>query len=207
MSLDYIDNKFSLLCCTESDINEHLPTLYKYTLDCDTVIECGVRGIVSSWAFLKGLVDRQSDNNKTLLLVDKEECDITEISTIAKDSSVLLQYQWINDLDLGLDRNYDLVFIDTWHVYGHLKRELEKFSPITNKYIIMHDTTSDEFDGEAIRMRMNIGDCMRNTGYNYEETVNGLWRAIKEFLHIHPEWHLHEKFANNNGLTILKRIA
>lgn len=207
MSLEYIDHKFSLLCSTESDINEHLPTLYKYTLECDSVIECGVRGIVSSWAFLKGLMDRQSDETKTLLLVDKEECDVAEISAFAKDSSVLLQYQWINDLDLDLSRRYDLVFIDTWHVYGHLKRELEKFSLITNKYIIMHDTTSDEFDGEAIRMRMDIRDCMRTTGYTYEETVSGLWRAIREFLYVHPEWHLHEKFANNNGLTILKRIA
>lgn len=28
-------------------------------------------------------------------------------------------------------------FIDTWHVYEELKRELNKFSKITNKYIIL----------------------------------------------------------------------
>ena len=35
------------------------------------------------------------------------------------------EYEWINDLDLDLkDRRFDLTFIDTWHVYGQLKREL-----------------------------------------------------------------------------------
>jgi hypothetical protein len=34
-----------------SDINEHLPTLLYYTQMCNSVVECGVRNIVSSYAF------------------------------------------------------------------------------------------------------------------------------------------------------------
>ena len=32
-----------------------------------------------------------------------------------------------------------------------LKHKLEKFSKVTDKYIIMHDTTVDEWDGETVR--------------------------------------------------------
>jgi hypothetical protein len=39
-----------------------------------------------------------------------------------------LDYRWVNDLDLQLDSPVDLTFIDTWHVYGQLKRELHKFN-------------------------------------------------------------------------------
>ena len=35
-----------------SDINEHLPTLKFYGEDCETIMEMGVRSIVSTWAFL-----------------------------------------------------------------------------------------------------------------------------------------------------------
>ena len=35
-------------CLTTSDINEHLPTLFYYTKQCNSVVECGVRDIVSS---------------------------------------------------------------------------------------------------------------------------------------------------------------
>lgn len=43
-----------------SDINEHLPTLREYTLKCNSVVECGVRNIVSSFAFAVGLKGRQN---------------------------------------------------------------------------------------------------------------------------------------------------
>lgn len=50
----------------------------------------------------------------------------------------------------------DLLFIDTWHVYGHLKRELALHAPRVRKYIAMHDTTIDWEVGESIRMEYNI---------------------------------------------------
>ena len=38
------------------------------------------------------------------------------------------------------------------------------------------------------------------------EIIKGLWPAIEEFLNDNPEWKLIERYTNNNGLTILKRI-
>ena len=162
-----VEEKYNSLCNTSSDINEHLPILFKYAKECETIIECGVRGCVSSWALVFGLLNNNSDN-KQILLNDKYECDINELLNKTNDLPIIIHYQWINNLDLQLTNNYDIVFIDTWHVYGHLKRELTKFGPIINKYIIMHDTTIDEIDGETIRCGWNTEQQSQDTGYPVE---------------------------------------
>lgn len=101
----------------------------------------------------------------------------------------------------------DLIFIDTWHVYGQLKRELELFSQWSQKYIIMHDTTVDEIYGESLRERMDILKQHREIGFPIDEITKGLWPAIIEFLEKHPEWKLEKRYTNNNGLTILSRVS
>lgn len=100
-----------------------------------------------------------------------------------------------------------MVFIDTWHIYGQLKRELDKFSKITNKYIIMHDTTIDAIYGETIRLGWNAHQQAIESGFTVEEINCGLSKAIEEFLQNNSnEWVLYEKYTNNNGLTVLKKL-
>ena len=73
-------------------------------------------------------------------------------------------------MTLDFDKEkFDLTFIDTWHVYGQLKRELTKFNKITNKYIIMHDTTIDGYLGESLRMGWDIFVQSSTTGMPIEE--------------------------------------
>ena len=91
-------------------------------------------------------------------------------------------------------------------VYGQLKRELNKFSKITNKYIIMHDTTVDAIFGETIRNNCDAQKQSKQTGFPIEEINCGLWKAIEEFLEKNSDWKLKERFINCNGLTILERI-
>jgi hypothetical protein len=62
-----LESKYNYMCQKESDINEHLPTLYKYATECEHITECGVRAVVSSYAFAIAL--RHKVNNK-LILVD-----------------------------------------------------------------------------------------------------------------------------------------
>jgi len=193
------------LTSTPSDINEHLPTLCRYAQECDSVFETGVRDCVSSWALTCGLLNNKNETQKTLLLNDITECDVKHLLTTASSENIKIDYIWKNNLEIEINRNYDLTFIDTWHVYGQLKRELEKFSKITNKYIIMHDTTVDEWQGETIRNGWNAVQQSLDSGFPLEEINTGLWPAIEEFLKNNPTWILHERFTNNNGLTILKR--
>jgi hypothetical protein len=203
--MDSVKQKYNYLCNTPCDINEHLPTLYKYATQCESIIELGVRGCISSWAFTYGLLNNNSIN-KSILLNDITSCDIGELLNVTKNLNINVKYEWINDLNLDIKTNVDLVFIDTWHIYGQLKRELNKFSVLANKYIIMHDTTVDELYGETIRCNMNAIQQSQETGIPIDEIICGLGKAIDEFLTNNKNWKLAEKYTNNNGLTILERI-
>lgn len=204
-NMDSIKNKYFSLCNSQSDINEHLPTLYKYASNCDSVLELGVRGCISSWAFLYGLLNNNS-NKRELFLNNIETCNINELLENTKNLDINISYEWINDLELNITNSVDLTFIDTWHIYGQLKRELDKFSKITNKYIIMHDTTVDEIFGETIRRGWNALEQSKKSGIPIEEINCGLKKAIDEFLYNNNNWILKEQFTNNNGLTILEKI-
>jgi hypothetical protein len=204
---NYVVTKFNQLCTTPLDINEHLPTLYKYAKECNSILECGVRGCVSSWAFTYGLIDGDNKSGKSLILNDLVECDINELLNNTKNINRLnIDYKWCSDLDLKLDQNVDMIFIDTYHVYGQLKRELDKFSKLANKYIIMHDTNVDEIYGECIRVGDDPSLLSKSTNIPVNEILKGLKFAINEFLENNNDWVLHEIFINNNGLTILKKI-
>jgi len=154
-----IKKNYELLCINKfpnknsSDIMEHLCTLYNYSKECNSVFETGVRGCISSWAFLKGLLDNNENiQTKKLFLNDINICEIDDLISVSKNFNINICYEWKNNLLINLEENYDITFIDTWHIYGQLKRELDKFSNFTNKYIILHDTTIDEFEGETIRV-------------------------------------------------------
>jgi hypothetical protein len=55
---------------------------------------------------------------------------------------------------------------------------LNKFSKITNKYIIIQDTTIDEIYGETIRCKGNAEEQSIESGIPVEEINKGLWPAI-----------------------------
>lgn len=201
----YVSYKYLSLCETPSDINEHLPTLHQLATECNTILELGVRSVVSSWAFINGLTANLTTINKKLFLNDVDECNISELLEHTNNLPIEIQYQWVNCLDLEFgDNKFDMVFIDTWHVYGQLKRELNKFSKIANKYIVMHDTTVDEIYGETIRCKLDSEKQSQETGIPVEEILQGLGKAINEFLEENPNWEIKKKYTNNNGLTILQ---
>jgi hypothetical protein len=215
--MSLLEAKYITLCNTPCDINEHLPTLKTYAQECSSVFETGVRGVVSSYALLYGLVENKNTTDKVIFLNDIEHCDIDEFLKIAELNSVSVKYQWINNLDLPFsnNENYDLTFIDTWHVYGQLKRELEKFSKITNKYIIMHDTEIDGIEGETKRssglynwlyVGNNLDVLVNRTKIPKDEILKGLLPAIDEFLIVNTNWIMEKQYKNNNGLTILKKL-
>lgn len=186
-----LENIYNNLVETPSDINEHLPTLKKYTEECNHVTEMGVRWVVSTYAFLMG-------KPKTLVSIDIQSpadagIDMVKIEEMARNIGCEFTFKLGNTLEINIEQT-DLLFIDTWHAYIQLKNELERYHNKVNKYIILHDTTLFESIDEANHYNSNLkGD------------KEGLWSAVEEFLQIHKEWELHERYTNNNGLTILKR--
>ena len=190
--MNEIQKKYQDLCQIPSDINEHLPVLRKYAEECDTIVEMGVRWVVSTYAFLAGYP-------KKLISIDiqhpsKWTNELENVENIAREMNIDFEFKLEDTSKIKIDPS-DFLFIDTWHAYSQLKKELELHSSKIKKYIAIHDTTSFEFKDETSYEEWGwIGNNM------------GLWPAIEEFLSSHPEWIIHERYINNNGLTILKRI-
>jgi len=41
--MELIKEQYEMQCRIKDDIDEHLPTLYEYAKDCESIVECGVR--------------------------------------------------------------------------------------------------------------------------------------------------------------------
>ena len=209
MSASTINNKYVSACNTPSDIFMHLPFLQHLASKSDVVAEFGVRGCVSTWAFLSGLsaaVSSGDKKEKKLYCLDIEDIDMTEVIAAAAAVDVVASFIKEDSAKVVLPEPVDLLFIDTWHIYGHLKRELAMHHTNVRKYIAMHDTEVDGINGESVRLGLDVEAQAKATGYSPEEIRKGLKLAVDEFLAAHgDEWVMTNHFADNNGLTVLTR--
>jgi hypothetical protein len=177
-TMDEIERHFVLFRDTPADINEHMEALCSYAKQCESVTEFGIGR--STWAFMRA-------RPKKLRCYDIRDADFALHNKLAKEAGIELSFERRDTLDLTIEP-VDLLFIDTYHVYKNLKHELTQHGPMARKFIVMHDT---ETFGQM----------------SEDSSRPGLWAAVEEFLAAHPEWSVAERFANNNGLTILKRNA
>jgi hypothetical protein len=195
--------KYVELSKIPSDINEHLETLKKYTEECDIVIEMGVRSIVSTWAFLAG-------NPKKLISLDLFNpvdfgANLQEVYDAALNSGIDFSFVQKDSLVYDIEK-CDLLFIDTWHDFLQLKKELTRHHSKVNKYIILHDTVSHGYVDEKTTGTFEYAAEMRKLNTSETNLPVGICPAIEEFLYHNKNWVIWEKMANNNGLTVLKRI-
>lgn len=190
-----LEQLINTLFNTPSDINEHMPTIIKYGSECDTITEMGVRGIFSTWGWL-------ACSPKWLKCYDlhnpfKWGGDIQSVYDTAEAYGIPFSFEEKDVLKIEIEET-DLLFIDTWHAYDQLKKELELHSNKVKKYICFHDTTSYEFEDESLGHENSWGK---------PSSGKGIWPAIEEFLEENKDkWILRERFINNNGFTIIERI-
>jgi hypothetical protein len=201
---DELRDVYAYHCTSLSDINEHLPVLRQLASECSSVAEIGVRSVVSTWGILLGLsegslpspsyvgIDIDCPNMKTLV----------QVRRLAKSHGIAFRFWQANDMTIDIEPT-EMLFIDSLHTYCHLTYELEKFSSKVTKYIALHDTSG---------VWENNDDTDYHGDYSeYPPEINrqkrGLWLAVQDFLEKHPEWQLHTRYCNNNGLSILKRVA
>ena len=198
-----LQSRFIELCHYPTDIYEHLPTIANYASMCKHITECGVRGAISSYALATGIVDTPGAK---MVQVDPETSLASENFRLeCERQSLNVVYYKQSDLDCPME-NTDLLFIDTWHVYGQLKRELSRWNEHVNKYILLHDTEVDKWQGETIRCGGNPEELSRQFNIPVQEICRGLYPALLEFLNEHPEWRVAEQYTNCNGLTVLVRV-
>jgi FkbM family methyltransferase len=164
---------------TPSDINEHVERLRELGEACSHITELGVRYGNSTLAWVAA-------RPKKLICYDVCRCAIVDrIEQATKSTQVEFVFHEQDVRHISIEPT-DLLFIDTLHVYDQLKVELALHADKARKYIVLHDTETFGQHGEL-------------------PNSLGLWPAVEEFLAAHPEWTLHERRANNNGLTVLAR--
>ena len=134
-----IENKYIQECQRPSDINENLPHLKEYATKYDTIVEMGVRSIVSTWALLAG-------GPKKLTSIDivhpsEHGSNLDEVYALAKEEGIEFEFVLGDTHSIEIDE-CDMLFIDTIHTYSHLTKELELHSKKVKHCIAFHDTIS-----------------------------------------------------------------
>lgn len=185
------------------DINEHLFTLCDYAKRSESICELGVRSGISTAAFALGLA-RNHRQTKLLHCVDIEDCGNTKSLTLAKASGIDAVFVQGDSAKIQIPE-VDLLFIDSWHCYGHLKRELAKHHGQVKKWIVLHDTVVYGRFGESVRWQSDLIEQSAATGYSIDEIYKGLMFAVEEFLASHSQWEIELFHEHNHGLTVLKR--
>lgn len=186
--------KYEQQISLDSDINQHIPTLFKYGKECKHITEMGVRWVSSTWAFL------YSQPEKLISYDIVKDSNIDEVISLSQEYKIPFEFHERDVLSIEISPT-DLLFIDTLHTYNQLINELIKHSEKVSKYIILHDTVSFGYVDE------NIYSHASDVVKSLNNTKQGLMNAVIDFLNsdLGKNWEIFESFENNNGLTILKR--
>lgn len=187
--VDKIFEKYQEKVNEVSDINELLPYIYETALLCETCTEFGVRRPTSTYAFLAA-------KPKRLVSYDlgRYEEEVTEVEQLCTESGQDFQFILGNVLEIEIEET-DFLFIDTFHTFTQLTKELQLHAGKAKKFIGFHDT--ETFGQNGQQWMPGVADHM-NCG-------RGIYPAIENFLRDNPEWTLYKKLDFNNGLTILKK--
>jgi len=170
---------------------EHVLTFFSIALQMKTkkILELGVRDGGSSYPFL--VASKVLGGHVTSVDIN---------SDVWRPTEDLAQYQTFIQSDaidflINNTEKYDLIYVDDWHSYPHVKKELEEIDRVSdeNTIILLHD-------------------LMGNSEPNYWSPIdydeNGEWglggpyRAVEELDKEKWEW---MTIPINHGLTILRK--
>lgn len=201
---DQLYDQYEYICHCPSDIQKHIPRLRNLSLECSSVVEIGIRSMVSSWGILQGLSENSYKSCRYIGIdIATPPLDSLNLARkLAKANGINYSFWKKNDMNVDIPI-VDLLFIDSLHTYCHLTYELEKFSPKVRKYIAMHDTSQPWENLDDFEYR---GDRSEYPAF-IDRNKRGLWPAVEDFLARHPEWELYERYFDDHGFTVLKRVA
>jgi hypothetical protein len=206
---EYIESLFVNLKSQKGDINEHLETLKNLASECNSVVEFGVRWMVSVIALaVSGCKELHAYDTEHPAGFDHNR--FKELEDYCEKYDIYFEFNKSDVLEIDTIPECDMLFVDTFHTYSQLKCELFLFSSKVKKYIVIHDTTFyEELDDCSITKEAWFEKYKDNKKVcslvNFESEKTGLNKAIEEFLESNNEWKLFKKYTNNNGLTVLKR--
>ncbi len=198
-----IEELYEVNCIKKSDIYKHLPILLKYAKRCKHITEMGARTGMSTSAFMHARVEKfvsydyQYSNPEPHLKQQIERLKNT--FNLARQEGINCQFIGADVLQVNIEQT-DLLFLDTWHCYDQLKRELELHASKVNKYIIFHDVISYGVKGEGYPS-LDTNHPQRNN-FNGDK---GIKPAIIEFLQANIDWKVEYQTKECNGLLIISK--
>ena len=154
---------YSLMIQCYGPSSQHLPTLRRLAMECESVGELGTYNGVSTVALMMGRPTR-------IDCVDLYPC---------KYIDQLLFMAGYLEIDIGLrqedsrtaDMGYvDMLFVDTEHTYEQVKAELAYHKDVVGRYIVLHDTVSHPEIIPAIEEELSEWTLKERY-----ENCNGLW--------------------------------
>lgn len=121
------------------DIVEHLPTIKRYASECSSIVEMGVRSMVSSWALLAG-------HPKQMISIDidhpsKYNNNLSIAESLCREEGINFKFIQASTMSIEIEET-EMLFIDTIHTFEHLSKELKLHGNKAKKFIILHDTIS-----------------------------------------------------------------
>lgn len=192
MNLEY---HYNLAKKEESDINQHLDILAKYSSKCEHVTEFGIRSGNSTISLLHGKpkIYRGYDLGKG------QNDDL--LADLAKENNIDFKIIYDSTLKVVIEKT-DLLFIDTYHCFSQMIQELFLHGRKVKKYILFHDTVSyGTFDEGHCR------HCYKPIylGNDHFPTF-GVMPAIKLFMSETKMFREIENIKTSSGLYVIERI-
>lgn len=179
MSVQEIDECYRRVAREPTDMIEHMETIRAYAKLCRSAVEFGVYDCTSTWALIAGRLERLTSYD-----IDRRS-DVDEVERAVQGSGTTFQFVLGDTAQVEIEET-DLLFIDSFHSYEHLTKELTLHVGKVRRFILLHDTTTFGYVDQT-------GDG------------KGLWPAVEEFVARSPEWHVRERFTNCHGLTVLEK--
>jgi len=175
------------------DSDKHLMLLYSIVIasKAKIIIELGVRNGDTTLPLTLGA----KETGGMVYSVDKMKIGFKLDEELQSYNKFYLQdaVSFLEDWDV--EKNIDLVYIDDWHAYEHVKRELEILDELVspNTVILLHDLMY----GDSCPFYHT--DLTQNEG---QWANGGPYRAVAE---LNPQFWEFSTLPWGNGMTILRK--
>lgn len=189
---DYMDVIMNTVMKGKGDSDKHLLTMLGIALSCKSknILELGVR----SGGTTLPLLLAAKLNGGTLTSVDISLTQFTAPPDLAQFWN-FVQSDALEFLRSKSSPPYDLVYIDDWHAYRHVKTEMDLLDSMVspNTVILLHDLM---YGNHEPRYHCDL------TMKDGQWAEGGPYRAVAE---LNPQFWEFSTIPSNNGLTILRK--
>ena len=178
----------------KGDSDKHLLTMYSIALSINAknILELGVRNGDTTLPYL--LAAKENDGYLESVDVNESafECpiELKNLWSFYKTDAI----EFLQDKVLE-NKKYDLIYIDDWHSYEHVKKELELIDQLIRpgSVVLLHDLM---YGNTCPYYHVDLTAC------SPQWANGGPYRAVAE---LNPNFWEFSTIPSNNGLTILRK--